>query len=47
LREFIDYSTGDICQGRHLWKPLSDVFLEYIDHPEGRYWNIEKETSEA
>ncbi|WMW25063.1 hypothetical protein RE474_13425 [Methanolobus sediminis] len=36
-QEFIDYSTGDILKGRQYWKPLSDVFLDYIDHPEAKF----------
>ncbi|UGV41613.1 hypothetical protein J7W08_04825 [Methanococcoides orientis] len=34
---FIDYKTGDILQGRHYWKPLSDVFDKYISHPETKF----------
>ena len=34
---FIDKKTGDIFQGREYWKPLSDVFLEYIDHTEAKF----------
>ncbi|NPE30648.1 hypothetical protein HNV12_22370, partial [Methanococcoides sp. SA1] len=36
-KEFIDYNTGEILQGREYWKPLSDVFLDYIDHPEAKF----------
>jgi hypothetical protein len=36
-REFIDYNTGDALQRREYWKPLSEVFLEYIDHPEAKF----------
>ncbi|WP_319507623.1 DNA polymerase [uncultured Methanolobus sp.] len=36
-QEFIDYNTGDTLQGREYWKPLSDVFLDYIDHPEAKF----------
>lgn len=36
-KEFIDYSTGDILKGRQYWKPLSYVFLDYIDHPEAKF----------
>ena len=36
-KEFIDYNTGDMLQGREYWKPLSDVFLDYIDHPEAKF----------
>ncbi|WP_406657355.1 hypothetical protein V7O62_02035 [Methanolobus sp. ZRKC2] len=36
-KEFIDYNTGDTLQGREYWKPLSDVFLDYIDHPEAKF----------
>ena len=36
-KEFIDYNTGDTLQGREYWKPLSDVFLDYIDHPESKF----------
>ncbi|WP_292471175.1 DNA polymerase domain-containing protein, partial [Methanolobus sp.] len=36
-KPFIDYNTGDIFQGREYWKPLSDVFVEYIDHPEAKF----------
>jgi hypothetical protein len=36
-KEFIDYNTGDTLQGRQYWKPLSDVFLDYIDHPEAKF----------
>ncbi|MBP1908253.1 DNA polymerase [Methanolobus bombayensis] len=35
--EFIDYNTGDTLQGREYWKPLSDVFLDYINHPEAKF----------
>lgn len=35
--EFIDYNTGETLQGREYWKPLSDVFLDYIDHPEAKF----------
>ncbi|WP_407355412.1 DNA polymerase [Methanolobus sp. WCC5] len=36
-QEFIDYNTGDTLQGREYWKPLSDVFLDYIDHPDAKF----------
>ncbi|WP_340818278.1 hypothetical protein [Methanolobus sp. WCC4] len=36
-QEFIDYNTGNELQGREYWKPLSDVFLDYIDHPEAKF----------
>lgn len=36
-KEFIDYNTGNTLQGREYWKPLSDVFLDYIDHPEAKF----------
>jgi hypothetical protein len=36
-KEFIDYNTGDTLQGREYWKPLSDVFLDYINHPEAKF----------
>lgn len=36
-KEFIYYNTGDTLQGRQYWKPLSDVFLDYIDHPEAKF----------
>jgi hypothetical protein len=36
-KEFIDYNKGEILQGREYWKPLSDVFLEYINHPEAKF----------
>jgi hypothetical protein len=36
-KEFIDYNTGNTLQGREFWKPLSDVFLDYIDHPEAKF----------
>ncbi|NPE30690.1 hypothetical protein HNV12_22590 [Methanococcoides sp. SA1] len=36
-KEFIDYNTGVMLQGREYWKPLSDVFLDYIDHPEAKF----------
>lgn len=36
-KPFINKYTGDILQGREYWKPLSDVFLEYIDHPEAKF----------
>jgi hypothetical protein len=36
-KEFIDYNTGDTLQGREYWKPLSDIFLDYIDHPEAKF----------
>lgn len=36
-QEFIDYNTGDTLRGREYWKPLSDVFLDYIDHPEAKF----------
>ena len=26
-----------MLQGREYWKPLSDVFLDYIDHPEAKF----------
>ena len=35
--QFVDYNSGDVLQGRHYWKPLSDVFLDYIDHPESKF----------
>lgn len=35
--EFIDYNTGETLLGRGYWKPLSDVFLDYIDHPEAKF----------
>ncbi|NPE31705.1 hypothetical protein HNV12_27860, partial [Methanococcoides sp. SA1] len=34
---FIDYNTGEIFQGREYWKPLSEVFLDYIDHSESKF----------
>jgi len=34
---FLDYNTGNMLQGRDYWKPLSEVFLEYIDHPEAKF----------
>ncbi|MBN1133629.1 MAG: hypothetical protein JXA38_01620 [Methanosarcinaceae archaeon] len=36
-KEFIDYNTGDTLQGKAYWKPLSDVLLDYIDHPEAKF----------
>ena len=36
-KEFIDYNTGDMLQGREYWKPLSDIFLDYIGHPEAKF----------
>ncbi|UGV39818.1 hypothetical protein J7W08_06690 [Methanococcoides orientis] len=36
-KEFIDYNTGDTLQGRQYWKLLSDVFLDYINHPEAKF----------
>ena len=36
-KEFIDYNTGNTFQGREHWKTLSDVFLDYIDHPETKF----------
>ncbi|MDG6244855.1 MAG: DNA polymerase [Methanolobus sp.] len=36
-QEFIDYNTGITIQGREYWKPLSDVFLDYINHPEAKF----------
>lgn len=36
-KEFIDYNTGNTLQGREYWKPLSEVFLDYIDHPEIKF----------
>ena len=50
-KEFIDYNTGNTLQGRGYWKPLSDVFLDYIDHPEAKFEGgigvLAKDTSEA
>ncbi|WP_406661415.1 DNA polymerase domain-containing protein [Methanolobus sp. ZRKC3] len=34
---FIDYNTGNMLRGREYWKPLSDVFLDYIDHSEAKF----------
>ncbi|AKB85834.1 DNA polymerase [Methanococcoides methylutens] len=34
---FIDYKSDNILQGRHYWKPLSDVFDNYISHPESKF----------
>ncbi|MDD3245989.1 MAG: hypothetical protein PHF18_03885 [Methanosarcina sp.] len=36
-KEFIDYNTGDTFQGREYWKPLSDVFIDYINHPKTKF----------
>lgn len=36
-KEFIDYNTGNTLQGREYWKPLSEVFLDYINHPEAKF----------
>lgn len=36
-REFIDYNTGELLQGTQYWKPLGDVFLDYIDPPEAKF----------
>jgi len=35
--KFIDYNTGDTLHGREYWKPLSDVFIDYIDHPDPKF----------
>jgi hypothetical protein len=34
---FIDYNSKQILQGREYWKPLSNVFVEYIEHPEAKF----------
>lgn len=36
-KPFINKNTGDILQGRECWKPLSDLFLEYIDDSEAKF----------
>jgi hypothetical protein len=34
---FIDYETGEIRQGRHYFKTLTDIFFQYIQHRESKY----------
>ena len=34
---FIDYQTGEVRQGSHYFKPLSNTILEYVDHPEHKF----------
>ena len=34
---FLDYQTGEIKQGTHYFKPLSNTILEYINHPEAKF----------
>ena len=35
--DFIDYRTGSIHNGTEYWLSLSDVLLDYIEHPEAKF----------
>ena len=35
--EFVDYKSGKVMSGIQYWKPLSDVIMDYIDHPESKF----------
>ena len=37
--KFIDYTTGKELIGEEYWFPLSQVFLDYIKHPESKFEN--------
>jgi len=35
---FIDYETGEIKQGSHYFKPLSKTIMQYVGHPESKFY---------
>lgn len=35
--EFIDYTTGKILSGIQYWKDLSQIFWDYLNHPESKF----------
>ena len=35
--EFVDYKSGKNMSGVQYWKPLSDVIVDYIEHPESKF----------
>ncbi|BBL69249.1 hypothetical protein [Methanoculleus chikugoensis] len=36
-REFIDYQSREVKRGSHYFKPLSQIILEYANHPESKF----------
>lgn len=35
---FIDYKTGESKQGSYYFKPLSKTIMQYVDHPESKFY---------
>jgi uncharacterized protein YnzC (UPF0291/DUF896 family) len=36
---FINYKTGEVLNGEKYWRPLSEIILKFIDHPESKFNN--------
>lgn len=35
--DFMDYKTGKVMKGSHYWMDLSDITMDYINHPESKF----------
>jgi len=35
-KPFIDYETGKVMQGEEYWRPLHEIIINYINHPEAK-----------
>jgi hypothetical protein len=35
--EFVDYNTGQALKGIHYWRPMNEVFWEYVNHSESKF----------
>ncbi|MBI4177123.1 MAG: hypothetical protein HY516_02045 [Candidatus Aenigmarchaeota archaeon] len=36
-QDFVDYNTGKTLNGLEYWKPLDQVFFDYVDHKENKF----------
>ena len=36
-RSFIDYNSGKIMEGQQYWKPMDEIFHNYMNHPESKF----------
>lgn len=39
FKPFINYRNGEIMQGEKYWRPLSEIILKFVNHPESKFKN--------
>lgn len=37
--EFLDYNSCEVLRGEEHWRPLSEIILNFLDHPESKFEN--------